>query len=149
MWAPLELIAGRLKAPPLGWGNFVNSMSEVLERPSRGTDEGMRAFSSASATPGPRGTHPTQPCSPLSPRGGKSALSLSCSLFSDAAVFLFLSRSLGMDFYIVLERPGKRVARRKRMNNKVGTCHQVTKEDAMKWFQQKYDGIIMTKRVES
>jgi len=54
-----------------------------------------------------------------------------------------------MDFYIVLERPGKRVARRKRMNNKVGTCHQVTKEDAMKWFQQKYDGIIMTKRVES
>lgn len=35
------------------------------------------------------------------------------------------------------------------MNNKVGTCHQVTKEDAMKWFQQKYDGIIMTKRVES
>merc|ERR1712176_1091552 len=55
----------------------------------------------------------------------------------------------GMDFYIVLERPGKRVARRKRMNNKVGTCHQVTKEDAMKWFQQKYDGIIMTKRVES
>merc|ERR1711907_875323 len=33
----------------------------------------------------------------------------------------------GMDFYIVLERPGKRVARRKRMNNKVGTCHQVTK----------------------
>ena len=41
MWAPLELIAGRLKAPPLGWGNFVNSMSEVLERPSRGTDEGI------------------------------------------------------------------------------------------------------------
>merc|ERR1712014_478403 len=46
----------------------------------------------------------------------------------------------GMDFYLVLERPGKRVARRKRCNNKVGTCHQVTKEDAMKWFQQKYDG---------
>jgi len=51
----------------------------------------------------------------------------------------------GMDFYLVLERPGKRVARRKRCNNKVGTCHQVTKEDAMKWFQQKYDGIILTK----
>merc|ERR1712176_129279 len=51
----------------------------------------------------------------------------------------------GMDFYLVLERPGKRVARRKRCNDKVGTCHQVTKEDAMKWFQQKYDGIILTK----
>ena len=86
---------------------------------------------------------------PLSSWGEICSLSLSCSLFSDAAVFLFLSRSLGMDFYIVLERPGKRVARRKRMNNKVGTCHQVTKEDAMKWFQQKYDGIIMTKRIES
>ena len=54
-------------------------------------------------------------------------------------------RNAGMDFYLVLERPGKRVARRKRCNNKVGTCHQVTKEDAMKWFQQKYDGIILTK----
>merc|ERR1712241_882084 len=51
----------------------------------------------------------------------------------------------GMDFYIVLERPGKRVARRKRCQSKVGTCHQVTKEDALKWFQQKYDGIILTK----
>merc|ERR1719198_1739931 len=55
----------------------------------------------------------------------------------------------GMDFYLVLERPGKRVARRKRCQAKVGTCHQVTKDDAKKWFQDKYDGIIMTKRVES
>merc|ERR1712146_463196 len=35
----------------------------------------------------------------------------------------------GMDFYIVLERPGKRVARRKRCQTKVGTCHQITKEE--------------------
>merc|ERR1712000_680595 len=43
----------------------------------------------------------------------------------------------GMDFFIVLERPGKRVARRKKRQSKVGTCHQVTKTDAQKWFQQK------------
>merc|ERR1712063_248734 len=43
----------------------------------------------------------------------------------------------GMDFFIVLERPGYRVARRKKRQSKVGTCHQITKTDAQKWFQQK------------
>merc|ERR1712232_1377194 len=51
----------------------------------------------------------------------------------------------GMDFFVVLERPGKRVARRKRCQTKVGTCHQITKEEAMAWFQKKFDGIILTK----
>jgi hypothetical protein len=40
---------------------------------------------------------------------------------------------LGMDFYVVLERPGYRVARRRRMKNRVGVQHKVTKEDAIKW----------------
>lgn len=39
----------------------------------------------------------------------------------------------GMDFYVVLERPGYRVARRRRAHNRVGVQHRVTKEDAMKW----------------
>ena len=43
----------------------------------------------------------------------------------------------GMDFYIVLTRPGYRVAYRKRKQGKVGAQHRVTKEEAMKWFQQK------------
>ena len=43
----------------------------------------------------------------------------------------------GMDFYIVLTRPGYRVAYRKRKRGKVGAQHRVTKEEAMKWFQQK------------
>ncbi len=39
----------------------------------------------------------------------------------------------GMDFYVCLERPGFRVARRRRTKNKVGVQHKVTKEDAIKW----------------
>lgn len=43
----------------------------------------------------------------------------------------------GMDFYIVLCRPGYRVSYRKRKRGKIGPNHRVTKEEAMKWFQQK------------
>lgn len=50
-----------------------------------------------------------------------------------------------MDFYVVLERPGYRVARRKRCKSRVGLHHRVTKEDAMKWFQVKYEGVILNK----
>ncbi|KAH1248225.1 60S ribosomal protein L11 [Glycine max] len=41
----------------------------------------------------------------------------------------------GMDFFVVLERPGYRVGRRRRCKSRVGIQHRVTKEDAMKWFQ--------------
>lgn len=51
----------------------------------------------------------------------------------------------GMDFYIVLERPGYRVGRRRRCKSRVGIQHRVTKEDAMKWFQVKYEGVILNK----
>ncbi len=37
----------------------------------------------------------------------------------------------GMDFYVVLERPGYRVARRRR-TARVGVQHRVTKDDAIK-----------------
>ena len=43
----------------------------------------------------------------------------------------------GMDFYIVLMRPGCRVVYRKRKKGRVGFSHRVTKDEAMKWFQQK------------
>merc|ERR1711964_828632 len=42
----------------------------------------------------------------------------------------------GMDFYVQLARPGTRVAQRKMKRGRVGACHRLTKEDAMKWFQQ-------------
>jgi large subunit ribosomal protein L11e len=48
-----------------------------------------------------------------------------------------------MDFFVVLIRRGYRVHRRKERPAKVGTSHKVTKDDAMAWFQQKYEGIIL------
>ena len=49
----------------------------------------------------------------------------------------------GMDFYIHLGRPGSRVARRRMKRNRVGFQHKMVAEDGIKWFQTKYDGIIM------
>ncbi|CRK92140.1 CLUMA_CG005742, isoform A [Clunio marinus] len=49
----------------------------------------------------------------------------------------------GLDFYVVLGRPGYNVAQRRRKRGMIGFQHRLTKEDAMKWFQQKYDGIIL------
>ena len=49
----------------------------------------------------------------------------------------------GMDFFVVLIRPGYRVARRKIQPNRIGLKHRVTKEDAIAWFQNKYEGIVM------
>lgn len=45
-------------------------------------------------------------------------------------------------FYI----SGYNVAHRKRKSGTVGFPHRLTKEDAMKWFQQKYDGIILNSK---
>ncbi|OMJ91585.1 hypothetical protein SteCoe_5843 [Stentor coeruleus] len=49
----------------------------------------------------------------------------------------------GMDFYIVLKRAGYRVTKRRHSTSTVGKSHKVTKEEAMQWFQQKYDGILI------
>merc|ERR1712029_195809 len=49
----------------------------------------------------------------------------------------------GMDFYVVLGRPGFNVPHRRHKRGVIGPKHKVTKEEAMKWFQQKYDGIIL------
>merc|ERR1712142_532879 len=49
----------------------------------------------------------------------------------------------GMDFYVVLARPGYNIAYRRKKRSRVGFPHKITKSDSMKWFQQKYDGILM------
>jgi large subunit ribosomal protein L11e len=49
----------------------------------------------------------------------------------------------GMDFYVVMGRPGQRVARRKHKTSRVGFQHKVKKEDTMSWFKQRFDGIIL------
>eukprot|EP00455_Lapot_gusevi_P006843 TRINITY_DN12940_c0_g2_i3.p1 TRINITY_DN12940_c0_g2~~TRINITY_DN12940_c0_g2_i3.p1 ORF type:complete len:191 (-),score=73.07 TRINITY_DN12940_c0_g2_i3:195-734(-) len=48
----------------------------------------------------------------------------------------------GMDFYVVLGRPGFRVARRKHKQGRVGVQHRITREDAIKWFKAKYQGDV-------
>merc|ERR1711985_71461 len=49
----------------------------------------------------------------------------------------------GMDFYVHLSRPGMRVQYRKLRRGKVGFAHRLKQEDGIKWFQTKYDGIIL------
>lgn len=48
-----------------------------------------------------------------------------------------------MDFFVVLIRPGYRVARRKIRPGRIGLKHRVTKEDAIAWFIQKYEGLVL------
>lgn len=43
---------------------------------------------------------------------------------------------------------GFNVAFRRRKPGKIGSNHRLTKEDAMKWFQQKYDGIILNSKAK-
>merc|ERR1712091_252870 len=49
----------------------------------------------------------------------------------------------GMDFYVVMKRPGFSITQRRRRKSKIGLQHKLTETDAMKWFQAKYDGIIL------
>eukprot|EP00468_Gymnochlora_sp_CCMP2014_P004955 CAMPEP_0167749648 /NCGR_PEP_ID=MMETSP0110_2-20121227/5532_1 /TAXON_ID=629695 /ORGANISM="Gymnochlora sp., Strain CCMP2014" /LENGTH=175 /DNA_ID=CAMNT_0007634841 /DNA_START=27 /DNA_END=554 /DNA_ORIENTATION=+ len=49
----------------------------------------------------------------------------------------------GMDFYIVLERPGFRVSRRKRLRSRIGLSHKITKEQAIDWFKTKFGGTVV------
>lgn len=51
----------------------------------------------------------------------------------------------GMDFYVVLGRAGLRIAHRRRCTSRVGAAHRITKEEAIKWFQAKFDGTILNK----
>jgi large subunit ribosomal protein L11e len=49
----------------------------------------------------------------------------------------------GMDFFIVLTRPGKRVSKRKHKQSKIGVSQRITKEDAQQWFQEKLGGALL------
>merc|ERR1711998_320239 len=48
----------------------------------------------------------------------------------------------GMDFYVHLSRPGRRVAKRREKQGRVGTKHTISAEEGMNWFKQKYDGVV-------
>ena len=49
----------------------------------------------------------------------------------------------GMDFYVVLDRAGKRVARRRAKTNRFGKFQRVTKEEAKMWFIEKCGGTVL------
>lgn len=59
----------------------------------------------------------------------------------------------GMDFYVVLDRPGYRVSRRRRAQARVGIQHRLTKEDAIKWCEtlasDGYKSVMLTKSASS
>ncbi|GAA5890127.1 uncharacterized protein RHOBADRAFT_64446 [Rhodotorula graminis WP1] len=52
----------------------------------------------------------------------------------------------GMDFYVVMGRPGGRVARRKHCTARVGFSHRVKREETMAWFKQRFDGILLGRK---
>merc|ERR1711874_352433 len=45
-----------------------------------------------------------------------------------------------------LGRAGMNVRHRRRKTGRVGFSHRLTKEDPMKWFQTKFDGIILNSK---
>ncbi|KAA0189785.1 hypothetical protein HAZT_HAZT006987 [Hyalella azteca] len=52
----------------------------------------------------------------------------------------------GMDFFVVLNRPGYRVSQRRRAPGTISPQHRLVTEDAIKYFQQRYEGIILPPR---
>ncbi|AFM97811.1 ribosomal protein L5 [Encephalitozoon hellem] len=49
----------------------------------------------------------------------------------------------GMDFFVVLSRPGDRVSKRKRCRSRVGNKQRVYAEDAKKWFVENFEGVLI------
>lgn len=49
----------------------------------------------------------------------------------------------GMDFYVILGRAGKRVARRKHAKGKFGKHQRITADEAKQWFTEKMAGTII------
>lgn len=49
----------------------------------------------------------------------------------------------GMDFFVVLSRPGDRVSKRRRCKARVGNKQRVYAEDAKKWFVEKFEGTVI------
>ncbi|CAG9938434.1 hypothetical protein V2G26_014619 [Clonostachys chloroleuca] len=48
----------------------------------------------------------------------------------------------GMDFYCCMTRPGERVTRRRRMKSRIGASHRIKRDETVKWFKQRFEGIV-------
>ncbi|ODQ55355.1 60S ribosomal protein L11, partial [Saitoella complicata NRRL Y-17804] len=51
----------------------------------------------------------------------------------------------GMDFYVVMDRPGARVAKKKHCKGRIGVNHKVNPTETIRWFKSRYDGIVLNK----
>merc|ERR1711943_39590 len=49
----------------------------------------------------------------------------------------------GLDFFVVLSRPGRRISQRRRAQAPVGKHHRVSKEDSLNWFRTTYNGVVL------
>merc|ERR1711976_1095422 len=49
----------------------------------------------------------------------------------------------GLDFFVVLSRPGRRVSKRRRARSSVGKHHRVSKEDALDWFRTTSNAVAL------
>lgn len=49
----------------------------------------------------------------------------------------------GMDIYVVLERPGNRIARRKHCQSRIGPKQKVSKAAAQEWYVQTFQGTLL------
>jgi large subunit ribosomal protein L11e len=48
----------------------------------------------------------------------------------------------GMDFYVCMTRPGERVAKRRRCKSKIGASHRVNQAETVKWYKNRFEGIV-------
>lgn len=49
----------------------------------------------------------------------------------------------GLNYFVVLERPGARVSKRRRCKSRIGAKQRVTGEDAQRWFVENFDGTLV------
>ena len=49
----------------------------------------------------------------------------------------------GMDFYVVLKRPGDRVSKRRSRTGRVGQFQKITQAEAQLWFIEQLGGTIL------
>ncbi|KRH92981.1 60S ribosomal protein L11 [Pseudoloma neurophilia] len=49
----------------------------------------------------------------------------------------------GMDFTIILKKPGTRIAYRRRDKRKIGNKQKVTQEEAQNWFISTFEGVLL------
>jgi large subunit ribosomal protein L11e len=48
----------------------------------------------------------------------------------------------GMDFYVCMSRRGERVAKRRRARTAVGASHKIRKDEIVKWYKTRFEGIV-------